>query len=171
MKGHPFIDRKCHDVANVGHTFWVTCSQAAPPQIVQTFCHEHDAQHVIFVAKVRKASRAATASMTRRFWSAYSAQKGPRSVSPTGHRWHDNIDYPLKLPRSEFGHDLVNRAGFADQQQRPLIQSASYPRSASSIDPDLRRDKRTQGEPVVMSFARCKCQTDEGNGWVAHEAG
>jgi hypothetical protein len=26
--------------------------------------------------------------------------------------------YPLKLPRCEFGHDLVNGAGFADQQQR-----------------------------------------------------
>ena len=25
---------------------------------------------------------------------------------------------PLKLPRCEFGHDLVNGAGFADQQQR-----------------------------------------------------
>ena len=30
----------------------------------------------------------------------------------------DNIDYPLKLPRCEFGRDLMNGAGFADQQQR-----------------------------------------------------
>jgi hypothetical protein len=48
------IDRKRRDIANVGHTIWVTNSQAAAPQIVQTFCHKHCAQHVIFVAKVRK---------------------------------------------------------------------------------------------------------------------
>jgi hypothetical protein len=30
----------------------------------------------------------------------------------------DNIDYPLKLPRCEFGHNLLKGAGFADQQQR-----------------------------------------------------
>ena len=30
----------------------------------------------------------------------------------------DNVDYPLKLHRCEFGRDLMNGAGFADQQQR-----------------------------------------------------
>ena len=41
-----------------------------------------------------------------------------------GSRWKvvrrptDNIHYPLKLPRCEFGHNLVNGAGFADQQHR-----------------------------------------------------
>jgi hypothetical protein len=48
------IDRKRRDIANVGHTLWVTNSQAAAPQIVQTFSHKHCARHVIFVAKVRK---------------------------------------------------------------------------------------------------------------------
>ena len=31
----------------------------------------------------------------------------------------DNIDYPLKLHRREFGHDLVNGAGFAGSAAPP----------------------------------------------------
>jgi hypothetical protein len=48
------IDRKCHDIPNVGHTIWVTNSQAVSPAIVQAFCKKHDAQYIIFVAKKRK---------------------------------------------------------------------------------------------------------------------
>ena len=46
------------------------------------------------------------------------------SLAGQGSRWKvvrrpmDNIHHPLKLPRCEFGHNLIKGAGFADQQQR-----------------------------------------------------
>jgi hypothetical protein len=45
-------------------------------------------------------------------------ERGQRSSWEVVLRPMDNIDYPLKLLRCEFGHDLVDGAGFADQQHR-----------------------------------------------------
>jgi len=45
-------------------------------------------------------------------------ERGHRSSWEVVLRPMDNIDYPLKLHRCEFGHDLVDGAGFADQQHR-----------------------------------------------------
>jgi hypothetical protein len=42
-----------HDIATVGHTVWVTNSQAARPEIVQAFSNKHGARYVVFVAKRR----------------------------------------------------------------------------------------------------------------------
>jgi hypothetical protein len=45
------IDRKCADVAGVGHTVWAMNSQAARPDAVQSFCKEHGPCHVLFLTK------------------------------------------------------------------------------------------------------------------------
>jgi hypothetical protein len=45
------IDRKRDDITSVGYTVWVTNSQAARPDAVQSFCKEHGPCHVIFMSR------------------------------------------------------------------------------------------------------------------------
>jgi hypothetical protein len=45
------IDRKCADVAGVGHTVWAMNSRAAKPDEVQSFCKRHGPCHVLFLNK------------------------------------------------------------------------------------------------------------------------
>ena len=47
------IDRKTRDIKNTKHTVWVTNSQAARPEIVQSFCADKGARHVMFLARQR----------------------------------------------------------------------------------------------------------------------
>jgi len=47
------INRKRRDITKADHTVWVTNSQAAKPEIVQSFCAQSGARHVVFLSKKR----------------------------------------------------------------------------------------------------------------------
>ena len=54
---HSIIERKRRDIANAGHTIWLTNSLATRVEIVQQFCNDHDVRDVLFVAKEQKGSQ------------------------------------------------------------------------------------------------------------------
>jgi hypothetical protein len=43
--------RKRADIVRANHSVWVVNSNATRPEIVQPFCHDHDARYVIFVSR------------------------------------------------------------------------------------------------------------------------
>jgi hypothetical protein len=49
---HKIIARKQSDIGRTGHSVWVVNSNATRPEIVQPFCHDHDARYVIFVSRL-----------------------------------------------------------------------------------------------------------------------
>jgi hypothetical protein len=54
---HTIIERKRRDIANAGHTIWLTNALPTRVEIVQQFCNAHNVRHVLFVAKEQKGSQ------------------------------------------------------------------------------------------------------------------
>jgi hypothetical protein len=54
---HKIVARKQADIGRAGHSVWVVNSNATRPEIVQPFCHDHDAHYVIFVSRLLRNSK------------------------------------------------------------------------------------------------------------------
>jgi hypothetical protein len=127
------IDRKRDDTARVGHTVWVTNSQATRPDAVQSFCADYGASHVIFISR-RQPNKpgpesddpARSYSPDQRSWSllhpGLSEVTGLRTRFTTG-LWFEELEQVLS--------GSLDLASFVKQDGLPLTGfsniSSAYP--------------------------------------------
>src|SRR5262249_34719979 len=79
--------------------------------------------------------------------------EAPKTLPPLLTACVARLDKPLEASRHPCGREELHLGGTLAQEPlsvaKALIQSASYPPSASSIDPDFRRDKRLKASRLL----------------------